>query len=128
MTRPLTVGLILGAMLCAFPGHLDAHHGAAAYDQGATRTLDAVITSFKWTNPHALVEFDARDASGEMQHWTAETAGLTILVRAGWSKTSIDTGSRVTISGHPAHNGSPTMILERIVLPDGRVLNNFVPR
>jgi hypothetical protein len=37
-------------------------------------------------------------------------------------------GARVTISGHPARNGSPTMILERIVLPDGRTLTNFVPR
>jgi hypothetical protein len=105
-----------------------AHHGAAAYDQAESRTLDAVVTTFKWTNPHALIEFEARDAAGTIQHWTAETAGLTILVRAGWSKTVLDSGAHVTITGHPARNGSPTMILERVVLPDGRVLNNFVPR
>jgi hypothetical protein len=127
MIRQAASVLVFGVMF-ASPIRAGAHHGAAAYDQGATRTLDAVVTSFKWTNPHALIEFDTRDASGDLQHWTAETAGLTILVRAGWSKTVIDNGSRVTISGHPAHNGSPTMILERVVLPDGRVLNNFVPK
>ena len=105
-----------------------AHHGAAAYDLVATRTLDGVVTNFKWANPHALIEFDVRDAGEALQHWTAETAGLTILVRAGWSKTTLDTGARITISGHPARNGSPTMILERVALPDGRVLNNFVPK
>lgn len=107
---------------------VSAHHGAAAYDQTTTRTVDAVVTNFKWANPHALIEFDVREGNGDVQHWTAETAGLTILVRAGWSKTTLDTGARITISGHPARNGSPTMILERVVLPDGRVLNNFVPR
>ena len=119
--------LTLGALLswCTL---VSAHHGAAAYDQATTRTVDAVVTSFKWTNPHALIEFDVRAESGEVQHWTAETAGLTILVRAGWSKSTLDTGARITISGHPARNGSPTMILERVALPDGRVLNNFVPR
>lgn len=109
-------------------GLASAHHGAAAYDLVSTRTLDGVVTNFKWANPHALIEFDARDADGRVQRWTAETAGLTILVRAGWSKSVLDAGARITISGHPARNGSPTMILERVVLPDGRVLNNFVPK
>jgi hypothetical protein len=124
MRALLTSLLLVGALSATAM----AHHGAAAYDQAESRTLDAVVTAFKWTNPHALIEFDARDSAGQVQHWTAETAGLTILVRAGWSKTVLDSGSRVTITGHPARNGSPTMILERVVLPDGRVLNNFVPR
>ena len=127
MRRYSTIALAIATLL-ACPWYASGHHGAAAYDQTSTRTLDAMVTAFKWTNPHALIEFDAREASGEVTHWTAETAGLTILVRAGWSKTVLDTGAHVTISGHPARNGTPSMILERVVLPDGRVLNNFVPR
>jgi hypothetical protein len=107
---------------------VSAHHGAAAYDLATTSTFDAVVTSFKWINPHGLLEFDVRDDHGQVQHWTAETAGLTILVRAGWSKTVIAPGERITISGHPAHNRTPTMILDRVVLADGRLLTNFVPR
>ena len=114
--------------LLASCARLSAHHGAAAYDLAITTTFDAVVTSFKWINPHGLLEFDVRDRDGAVRHWTAETAGLTILVRAGWSKTVIGPGERITISGHPAHNGTSTMILDRIVLSDGRLLTNFVPR
>jgi hypothetical protein len=105
-----------------------AHHGAAAYDARITKTFAATITSFTWTSPHGLIAFDTREAHGKTRPWIAETAGLTILVRAGWSKHVLQPGARVSISGHPARNGSPTMILERVVLPDGRTLTNFVPR
>lgn len=114
------------ALLLVLPAQ--AHHGAAAYDLSQTATFDAVVTGFKWINPHGLIEFDVKDKSGAVQHWVAETAGLTILVRAGWSRTALETGMPVTISGHPARNGSPTMILDRVVLSDRRVLTNFVPR
>jgi hypothetical protein len=107
---------------------LGAHHSAAAYDMTATSTLEATIVEFRWINPHALIEFDAAAVDGSLQRWTAETAGLTILLRAGWTKSTLSTGMHVTIAGHPAHNGSTTMILDRVVLADGRVMSNFVPR
>jgi hypothetical protein len=127
MNRPSIVAFAFVTLLAA-SAPVSAHHGAAAYHLATTTTFDALVTSFKWINPHGLVEFDVRDPRGAVQHWTAETAGLTILVRAGWSKTVIAPGERITISGHPAHNGTPTMILDRLVLADGRVLTNFVPR
>jgi hypothetical protein len=127
MCRYPAIAFTIGVLLVS-TARVGAHHGAAAYDLATTTTFQAIVTSFKWINPHGLIEFDAHDTSGALQHWTAETAGLTILVRAGWSRTVIETGARITISGHPAYNGSPTMILDRVVLPDGRVLNNFVPR
>jgi hypothetical protein len=127
MNRPTITALAL-LMLLVSSARVSAHHGAAAYDLATTSTFEAVATSFKWINPHALLEFDVRDEHGAVAHWTAETAGLTILVRAGWSKTVIAPGQRITISGHPAHNGTPTMILDRVVLADGRLLTNFVPR
>jgi hypothetical protein len=105
-----------------------AHHGAAAYDMAETRTLEATIVEFRWINPHALIEFDAAAEEGSIRRWTAETAGLTILLRAGWTKSTLARGMHVTIAGHPAHNDSATMILDRVILPDGRVMSNFVPR
>jgi hypothetical protein len=121
------IAIALGMLIVSAP-RAGAHHGAAAYDLATMKTMDAVVTSFSWINPHGLIEFDVRDPNGAARHWTAETASLTMLVRAGWVKTILEPGARITISGHPAHNGSPTMILDRIVLPDGRVLTNFVPR
>jgi hypothetical protein len=127
MNRRFTIAIAFATAL-GIAANADAHHGAAAYNLQTTKTFDAVVTGFKWANPHGLIEFDVRDEAGASQHWTAETAGLTILLRAGWSKSALQPGTRITIAGHPAQNGSLTMILEHVVLPDGRVLNNFVPR
>jgi len=104
-----------------------AHHGTAAYDRSATVSLDALVTAFDWENPHALVHFTGTDARGSERRWTAETAGLVLLVRAGWNRQTLETGVRCTIVGYPARNGSATMILERVELPDGRILGNYLP-
>src|SRR5688500_17576459 len=79
-----------------------AHHGGAAYDLTQSTTLEATITRFHWANPHALIAFTAPGADGRAEEWTAETAGPVILTRAGWTKTTLRTGDRVTIVGQPA--------------------------
>jgi hypothetical protein len=122
--RSTTVAALLAA--AALP--LDAHHGAAAYDLTAPVALAATITRFEWRNPHALIDFTAGDDGSAAAQWTAETAGLIILNRAGWTRNSLEPGDRVTIVGFRARNGSNSMILQRVVLADGRELNNFVPR
>ncbi|MGE3842345.1 MAG: DUF6152 family protein [Vicinamibacterales bacterium] len=125
MRKIVSLLLLVATSLVARP---HAHHGAAAYDLQQTRTLQATVTGFRWANPHGLIEFDVHDATGRTEHWTAETAGLTIMLRAGWTKSTLAPGMRLTIAGHPARNGSHTMILEHVTFSDGRVLNNFVPR
>jgi hypothetical protein len=122
----LRLGLLLLLLLPS--AWLHAHHGAAAYDHGRPRTLAATVTAFDWRNPHALIHFTADGSDGHAEAWTAETAGLVILNRAGWTRSSLGPGDRVTIVGFPAKNGSTTMILQRVVLADGRELTNFVPR
>ncbi len=114
--------LLLTLLLAAAPAA--AHHGAAAFALGTPTTLEsATVTAFDWRNPHALIHFTVKD-----QKWTAETAGLIILNRAGWTRNSVKAGDQVTIVGFAAKNGSPTMILQRIVFADGRELTTFVPK
>ena len=58
---------ILPAMmagLLAWPGSLAAHHGGAAYDVQTMTTFTAVVTSFDWRNPHALLHFSVTDEKG----------------------------------------------------------------
>jgi hypothetical protein len=107
---------------------LRAHHGAAAYDLGTPTTLEATVTAFDWRNPHALVHLTVTGKDGTAASWTAETAGLIILHRAGWTRNSLKPGDRVTVVGFAAKNGSGSMILQRIVFADGRELTTFVPR
>lgn len=126
MSSRLCTHVALAFVLLAGPA--SAHHGAAAYDLARSVSFDGTLAALRWSNPHALIDLDVAGEHGEVRRWTAETAGLTILLRAGWSKALLPVGSRVTLVGHPARNGTATMILERLVLADGRVLGNFVPR
>ena len=103
-----------------------AHHGAAAYDLATSVALEGRVTGFQWANPHALIRVNV-DAGARAGEWTAETAGLVILVRAGWSQDTLRPGDRCTLVGHPAKNGSHSMILQKLVFPDGRTLGNLVP-
>jgi hypothetical protein len=128
---PMTYGLATSTTFLAIliaSSSLHAHHGAAAFDLAHSTTLRATITRFYWANPHALVSFSAAAADGGSEAWTAETAGPVILVRAGWTKTTLKVGDQVTIVGQPAKNGSRTMLLQRVIFADGRELTSFIPR
>ena len=51
-----------------------AHHGNAAYADEITEFKQATVTKFAWANPHALINFDATDAKGNVVHMVVETA------------------------------------------------------
>jgi hydrogenase maturation factor len=105
----------------------EAHHGAAAFDTQEITTLSATVTELDWRSPHALIHFEVTDARGIVTAWTAETAGLVILIRAGWTRDVVKPGDRVIIAGHRAANGTSTMLLKRLVLPGGRELTSIIP-
>jgi hypothetical protein len=63
------VTLIVGF---AFAVPLLAHHGAASFDSGKTVTVKGTVTEYVWSNPHVLVKVDAKDDSGNVQHWVLE--------------------------------------------------------
>jgi hypothetical protein len=115
---------VLIALCAAAPA---AHHGAAAYETNAITTLSATVTELDWRNPHALIHFEVADAKGIVTAWTAETAGLVILIRAGWTRDAVKPGDRVVIAGHRAANGSSTMLLKQLILPGGRELTSIIP-
>jgi hypothetical protein len=104
-----------------------AHHGIAAYDRSTTVSLEGTVQTFVWENPHALIYLETAAPGHVAEQWIVETAGLVILARAGWNKETLRAGMRCTIVGHPARNGSQTMILERVLMPDGRELGSYVP-
>ena len=69
VTGVLSLGLLTTASAPAF-----AHHGNAAYADEITEFKQATVTKFAWANPHALINFDATDAKGNVVHMVVETA------------------------------------------------------
>jgi hypothetical protein len=128
MTQGLILATLLLLALIGSTAPARAHHGAAAYDLAKTVTLEATVTQFVWANPHALITFAVTGPDGRVEEWTAETAGPVMLVRAGWTKSTLKARDQMTIVGRQARNGSRTMLLQRVVLADGRELTSFIPR
>jgi hypothetical protein len=84
-----------------------AHHGTAGYDMVKVVTLTGPVTKVDWTNPHIVIYMDAKDAQGNLQHWTLELSAPLLMQRFGWTKDSVKAGDQLVAETHPAKNGAP---------------------
>src|SRR5262245_52950557 len=94
----------LGIILAA--GSVKAHHAfTAEFDASKPIKLVGTITKTEWTNPHAWVYLDVKDAEGKMANWAVELGPPNALLRRGWRKSSLPFGAQITIEGFAARNG-----------------------
>ncbi|HTT03009.1 MAG TPA: DUF6152 family protein [Steroidobacteraceae bacterium] len=102
---------------------VQAHHSFAVFFQtDKTISVTGVVTEFEFKNPHGLIKLTVTDKNGGSEVWTAETNSPSILVRRGWSKTSISPGEKVTIEGWPARNGSRYLRMQRALRANGQLI------
>jgi hypothetical protein len=118
-TRSLAL-FALAAGLLAVSAPIFAHHGASAYDSKKLTTLKGTVTDYQFMNPHTVLVFDVKDADGKVEKWTAEAASLVTMSRFGWTKNMFKLGDQITVSGNRAKNGTYTMRLSKVVLPNGK--------
>jgi hypothetical protein len=103
MTRTLA---ILALVVAAITG-AQAHHSSAMYDQEKTLTLRGVVTQLRWTSPHVNVSVLADPGRGQAGvAWVLEATSPGNLMRAGWTRTSIKVGDRVSVIVAPLRDGS----------------------
>jgi len=113
--------LLAGAGLLAWTIPLLAHHSfAAEYDADKPIELKGVVTKIEWMNPHARFYIDVKDESGQATNWNLELASPNVLVRQGWSRTSLKVGDQVTVNGAVAKDGSKMANARTVTLADGR--------
>jgi len=109
-----------------------AHHGfAGRYDEEKPVTVQATVVEFQFTNPHSVIVFDAKDASGKTERWQAELGGASALRRVdGWTQTTLKAGDQLTIIGPQAKNGAPDMNLSHeskiTMTATGKVIHNSI--
>ena len=100
-----------------------AHHGNAAYDT-KTVVVKGIVTEWKWTNPHTILKFDAKDESGNIVHWLAEWNNPSTLSNFGITVKSFKVGEEVTVTMRGmAKSGAPLGRIEKVVLADGQELS-----
>ena len=104
-TRVAIIVAGLGLLLSAGPAL--AHHAfAAEYDAKKPIKLTGTVTKLEWLNPHTWFYIDVKDDNGKVTNWGFEMGSPNILLRAGWTRNSMNPGDVVTVEGSRAKDGS----------------------
>jgi hypothetical protein len=122
MMRAVVTSVVLaGVLLWARPAQ--SHHSNVAYEVTRVVTLTGVVKEFRWVNPHTWLHLMV-DEKGTQVEWQVEGRAPGVLLRAGWTKTSLKPGEKVTVDMSPAKDGSKVGIIARITKEDGTILSN----
>ena len=105
-----------------------AHHGTLiSYDRSKQWTAKAVVTEFKYVNPHAQLYFDVTDDTGNVTHWSGELLpNPAQLIRNGWTRKrsaeALQAGTRITVTAAPSRAGGQVVLVVKIENEKGEEL------
>ena len=117
---------VLGAALFQATPAL-AHHSNVAFEVTKVVTITGVVKAFEWRNPHTWVILTIDDGKGGKVDWAVEGRAPGVLLRAGWTKSSLQPGDMITVDMSPAKDGSKTGLVARVTKADGTILPNAGP-
>ena len=111
MKKMLFVALSVAIGSLVLTGVARAHHGDAnRYNEEAV-TITGAVVELQMINPHSIIVMDVEEG-GKKVRWQAEMGGPQQLTRQfGWSKSTIKSGDKITITGRRAKSGAPYMNL-----------------
>lgn len=96
-----------------------AHHGTAQYDMAAETVLVGRVAEWRWSDPHAWLDLEVVNASGNRETWSIESAPIRWLERNGWSGHTLKTGERITVKISPRREGERAGIMREITHANG---------
>ena len=103
------------------PAH--AHHSAAMFDLESIITLQGAVTKFEWTNPHVYIHVEVTNATGQPTEWEIEADPTPLMIRSGWTATTVAPGDVVTVRINPARDTERTHArLASLATSDGSIL------
>ena len=120
--------LVGAAWLLAAAPAVSHHAFAAEFDINRPVKLSGAITRIEWTNPHAWLFVDAKDADGATQNWAIELVGINDLLRLGWGRNRVKPGDVVSVDGFGARNGTNTANAASVSLANGELLWASTPK
>jgi hypothetical protein len=112
MKSLIAAALVAGAIGTAF-----AHHGVSTYRMDVVETLDGVVASWDFGNPHTWLTLRVDGAS-----WEIEGAPPRWMTGHGFTPESLAAGDAVSIMYHPHRSRPQAGILMEVRRADGSVL------
>jgi len=116
MKRLMAISTAL-VCLAAFPA--SAHHSLSPYVMSTYRTIDGTVKSFEWANPHARLALLVPGANGSSTLWDFEGGSIGRLIGGGFTRNTIHTGDKLTVSYSPRRNNSIGGFFLAVTTADG---------
>ena len=103
---------------------VSAHHSfSAEFDSSKQVTLDGQVVMMEWVNPHSWLHIDVKKPDGSVERWKIEGGSPSVLMRLGWNRNSLPAGTKVTVVGFQAKDGSLRASSRDLKFPDGRKMD-----
>jgi Family of unknown function (DUF6152) len=128
MKNRIFAAVVVVAGMLSASGLVFAHHGTGiSYDLTVPPiTTKAVVTEFKWANPHIGIFVDIKDESGHVENWSIEGNSPYNWTRMGWNRKTLKVGDEITLTFYRSKiPGVHAGVIAKAVLPDGTEVLRF---
>ena len=100
-----------------------AHHAFSAnYEANKSGDVEGIVEEVFWGNPHVHFYLRVAKADGSEELWDVEGSNLNGMARRGWSRSTINPGDEIRVSGNLGRNSKRRIWLDEVVRVDGRPL------
>jgi len=124
LTARLRMATAAAGVAAALAAPVSAHHSfSAEFDSNKQVTLAGEVVMMEWVNPHSWLHIDVKKPDGSVERWKIEGGSPSVLMRLGWNRNSLPAGTRVTVVGFQAKDGSRRASSRDLRFPNGRQLD-----
>jgi hypothetical protein len=121
MMMHITRVVLVATAVLAFDRDTGAHHSNVAVDMTRRATVQGVVKTLEWTNPHVWLWIVSDDGTRDSRTFAFETASPSELARFfGWNRRIVAPGDLVTVEYAPFRNGEPGGSLVNLSRADGK--------
>ncbi|MDE0373634.1 MAG: DUF6152 family protein [Rhodospirillales bacterium] len=118
--------ILLPILLSCAPAALQAHHSVTLNFTDDQITLQGMIASLRWVNPHCTFVLQVENDAGETEEWMVEMLARIALERQGFDFEWLHEGMAIQLTGRLGYREN-NLLFVRAVRPDGSIVRQRSP-
>jgi hypothetical protein len=123
MRHRYNCGLAAVIVMLGCTGTASAHHAfSAEFDANRPVELEGKVVKMEWINPHSWIHLEVTNDAGETVVWMIEGGAPNALLRRGFTRDSLPTGTLIRVQGFQAKDGALRANGRDITFADGSKL------